>query len=204
MGVYEERILPRIIDRACGTGELRPQRERVTAGLTGTVLELGFGSGHNVAHYPPAVTEVLAVEPSLLARELAASRVAASPVPVSFVGLEGERVPLPDDSCDSALSTFTLCTIPGVEQALAEVRRILRPGGRFHFLEHGRAPDEGVVRWQRRIDRVWPHVAGGCHVSRSIPGLLRDAGFEVVELEEAYGTGPKPWMWLSVGVAAAG
>ena len=120
-------------------------RDRAAAGLSGVVVELGFGSGLNVASYPPEVTLVQAVEPSEVGRRLSETRVAEGRVPVAFAGLRGESLELPDDSCDGALCTFTLCTIPGVEQALDELRRVLRPGGRFHFLEHGLAPDAGVA-----------------------------------------------------------
>lgn len=201
MGFYREHVLPRVVDRACGTRELQRWRAKVTEGLSGSLVEIGFGSGLNVPTYPSEVNEVYAVEPALTARRLAEPRVADSHVVVHHVGLRGEEIPLEDDSCDGALSTFTLCTIPGVEQALAEVRRVVRPGGRFHFLEHGLAPDESVQRWQHRIEPVQKRVADGCHLTRDPAALVGDAGFELERVESRYGRGPKPWTWFSEGIA---
>lgn len=201
MGIYREQVLPRLVDRACGTGELRRWRRQVATGLSGTVLEIGFGSGLNLPAYPPEVEVVYAVEPALTARRLATERIAASHVRVEHIGLRGEEIPLDDETCDGALSTFTLCTIPGVEQALAEVLRVLRPGGRFHFLEHGRSPDPSVARWQRRLEPIQKRVADGCHLTRDAAALVRDAGFEVTHVESRYAKGPKPWTWMTEGVA---
>lgn len=201
MGVYRERILPRLVDRACGTAELRAWRERVTAGLAGTVVEIGFGSGLNVAAYPAEVELVYAVEPSALARRLAEPRIAASSVPVEHVGLDGQRIPLADASCDSALSTFTLCTIPDVDAALAELRRVVKPGGRFHFLEHGHSPDARVATWQRRFEPIQKRVGDGCHLTRDMAALVSGAGFELEQVSSRYGRGPKPWVWFTEGVA---
>ena len=145
---------------------------------------------------------MLAVEPASAARKLAEKRVAASPVPVEHVGLDGQELPLEDDSCDAALCTFTLCTVPDPGQALAEVRRVLRPGGRFHFLEHGLSPDPGVARWQHRIDPIQRRFAGGCHLSRDAIALVEAAGFHVTRREQRYVRGPKPWSFVTVGVAA--
>src|SRR3954453_22034213 len=186
MGVYQERILPRILDKACGTKAVRPPRERVCAGLTGEVVEVGFGTGHNVAFYPPAVGRVVAVEPSDLAWRLATDRVAASPVRVERRGLDGASLPFPADAFDSALSSWTLCTIPDVAAALGELRRVLRPGATLHFLEHGLAPDPKVQRWQRWLDPVEHRLVGGCRFTRPIVELLTDAGFVIQELDMFY------------------
>lgn len=201
MGFYREHVLPRLVDRACGTGELRRWRERVTAGLSGTVVEIGFGSGLNLPAYPPAVQLVYAVEPALTARRLAQGRIAASHVRVEHVALRGESIPLDDSSCDGALSTFTLCTIPGVEEALSEVRRVLRPGGRFHFLEHGLSPDVSVATWQRRLEPMQKRLADGCHLTRDAQALVRTAGFDIEWVESRYAKGPRPWTWLTAGAA---
>lgn len=198
---YRERVVPRIVDVACGSSMMRPDRDRAAAGLSGVVVELGFGSGHNVASYPPEITLVRAIEPSELGRRLAADRIAGSSVPVEFAGLRGESLDLADDSCDGALCTFTLCTIPGVEQALLELRRVVKPGGRFHFLEHGLAPDEGVVRWQHRLEPAQKAFADGCHLTRDPVALVSAAGFEVESFESAYAKGPKPWVYMTVGRA---
>jgi ubiquinone/menaquinone biosynthesis C-methylase UbiE len=201
MGFYREHVLPRLVDRACGTRELRRWRKQVTAGLSGTVVEIGFGSGLNMPAYPPDVHLVYAVEPALTARRLAEQRIAGSHVHVEHIALHGESIPLDDNSCDGALSTFTLCTIPDVEAALAEVRRVLRPGGRFHFLEHGLSPDPSVAAWQRRFEPVQKRLADGCHLTRDATELVRAAGFEIERVESRYATGPKPWTWLTEGAA---
>jgi SAM-dependent methyltransferase len=189
VGFYGEQVVPRIINKACGTKTAEPLRRRVCAGLAGDVVELGFGSGHNVPFYPAAVTRVTAVEPSDVGWRLAAERVKAASVPVRRSGLDGQSLPFPDHAFDAALSTWTLCTIPDVAAALREVRRVLRPGGALHFLEHGLAPDERVRRWQRRLEPVQYRLAGGCHLTRPIVDLLTDAGFTVGEVDVFYEQG---------------
>lgn len=201
MGFYRERVLPHIIDRACGTPELQEWRAHVAAGLAGQVVEIGFGSGLNMAAYPADVDVVYAVEPAAVARRLSEPRVAASAVEVRHVGLDGQRIPLDENSCDGALSTFTLCTIPDVTAALAELRRVVRPGGRFHFLEHGRSPDARVATWQRRIEPVQKRLADGCHLTRDIADLVEQAGFDLELVSSRYAKGPKPWSWFTDGVA---
>ncbi len=173
----------------------------MTAGLFGTVVEIGFGSGLNMPAYPAEVTVVYAVEPAATARRLAEQRIADSAIHVEHIGLRGESIPLDDASCDGALSTFTLCTIPHVEQALAEVWRVLRPGGRFHFLEHGLSPDMKVARWQHRLEPFQKRLADGCHLTRQPADLVRDAGFTIERVESRYADGPKPWTWLTEGTA---
>ena len=201
MGVYREQLVPRMIDRACGTRELLDWRTKVAAGLSGTVVEIGFGSGLNMAAYPADVSLVYAVEPADVARKLAADRVAASPIRVEHVGLHGESIPLDDNSCDGALCTFTLCTIPDVERALAEVRRVVKPGGRFHFLEHGRSPHVKVTTWQRRLEPMQKRLFDGCHLTRDPAELLEAAGFRLDRVESRYASGPKPWAWFTEGIA---
>ncbi len=204
MGLYGEHVLPRLIDVACGTKESAKLRKRVCAGLHGRVLELGFGSGLNVPHYPDAVDGVAAVEPSDVGWGLSERRRSESPIPVERTGLDGQAIPLADDSCDVALSTWTLCTIPDAGIALAEVRRVLRPGGTLHFVEHGLAPDEGVQRWQHRLEPIQQRVAGGCHLTREIPQMLTAAGFTLAELDTFYEHGaPKILGADSLGVAVS-
>ena len=170
MGFYEEQILPRVTDRALRGKEAARLRVRVTAGLSGEVLEVGFGSGLNMPYYPPAVQRVRAVDPSAVARKLAAERVAASTVPVEYIGVDAQALPLEDASVDYVVSVLTLCTIPAVDRALAEIRRVLRPAGAFHFMEHGLSPEETVARWQHRLTPLQRRVFGGCHLSRPIGG----------------------------------
>jgi SAM-dependent methyltransferase len=201
VGFYREQVLPRLVDRACGTAGLRRWRAGVTEGLAGRVVEIGFGSGLNVAFYPPEVELILAVEPAAVARKLSDKRVSGSHVPVEHIGLDGQSIPLEDNSCDGALSTFTLCTIPDPRQALDELRRVLCPGAPFHFLEHGLAPDPGVAAWQQRLDPWQRRFADGCHLTREPVTIVRDAGFTIERVEERYAKGPKPWSWFSAGVA---
>lgn len=201
MGFYEGQVLPRFIDVALGGSVFAPIRERVASGLEGEVLEVGFGSGRNVPHYPDAVKRVWAVDPALTGRKLAASRVKASPVPVDYVGLDGEQLPLEDGSVDSVLTTWTLCTIPGVEQALGEIHRVLRPGGVLRFVEHGRAPDARLARWQDRLTPLQRRIAGGCHLNRQIDELIAGAGLEVERLDNFFMKGPKVFGYMFEGQA---
>lgn len=183
MGFYGDRIVPRIVNRTCGSADLEPWRRKVCAGLSGAVIELGFGSGLNVPAYPSAVTSVTAIEPSDVGWRLAAERVASAPFKVERTELDAF---VPNDTFDGALSTFTLCTVRNVDSVLGGIRRVLRPGGFLHFLEHGRAPDEPVRRWQRRLDPIQKAMAGGCHLTRPIADLITGAGFTNVEAEEFY------------------
>jgi SAM-dependent methyltransferase len=201
MGLYREHVVPRLVDRTCGAAGFDRWRARAADGLSGRVIEIGFGSGLNLPHYPPGVEVVLAVEPATVARRLAERRVRAAAVPVEHVGLDGQQIPLDDASCDAALVTFTLCTVPDPAQALAEVRRVLRPGGAVHFLEHGLSPDPGVARWQHRLEPVQRRVADGCHLTRDASALVTEAGFVMQRNEQRYVRGPKPWCWLTLGVA---
>lgn len=204
MALWSDRILPHLVNKSLSTGDVMKERQRVCAPLSGRVIELGFGSGLNIEKYPDAVESVAAVEPSDVAWKMSADRRAASRTPISRSGLDGQSLDEPDGSFDSALSTFTLCTIPDVELALREVHRVLRPGGTFAFLEHGLAPEPGVVRWQHRMEPLQKAVAGGCHLSRDIAALVDAAGFEITELEQHYLPGPKvsrPWVYVNNGTA---
>ncbi len=201
VGLYEEHVVPRVVDVAFGGAALGRLRARVAAGLEGEVLEVGFGSGRNVPYYPAAVTRVRAVDPATVGRKLAAKRIAASSVPVEYIGLDGQSLPLDDGAVDHVLTTWTLCTIPDVDAALGEIRRVLRPGGALHFLEHGLSPELKVARWQDRVTPLQRRLAGGCHLNRPIDQLVAASGLRVGELSTYYGTGPKPMVYLYEGVA---
>ncbi|MEU1982667.1 class I SAM-dependent methyltransferase [Nocardia sp. NPDC019395] len=201
MGMYRDHIVPRIVNVACGMKQNEPLRERVCAGLSGRVVELGFGSGLNVPFYPAGITSVSAVEPADLGWKLAAGRLAGARVPVERAGLDGQRLPFPADSFDTALSTWTMCTIPDIDAALAELRRVLVPGGSLHFVEHGLAPEPGVQRWQHRLDPLQQRIAGGCHLNRDIAAIIRSSGFEIRDLEVVRGKGPAFIDTQSIGVA---
>ena len=191
MGWWEERVVPHLVEASCGTGAVRWHRRQAVAGIHGRVLEVGFGSGLNVPHYPAGVEVVHAVEPSDRAWALAEPRIAESPVTVVRSGLDGQALAEPDDSFDTALVTFSLCTIPDQHAALREVRRVLRPGGTLHFLEHGISPDAGVVRWQHRLEPVQRRLAGGCHLTRDPVADVTAAGFELVDTHWEYLRGPR-------------
>ena len=204
MGIYGEHVLPRIINVACGMKVTNPLRRRVCEGLRGQVVEVGFGSGLNIPFYPAAVTGVAAIEPADIGWKLARNRIAASTVPVQRFGLDGQSLPLADDSYDVALTTWTLCTIPDVAAALRELQRVLKPGGSLHFVEHGLAPDEDVRRWQHRLEPMQKRLFGGCHLTRPIVDLLKHAGFTITELDVFYEKGaPKPMGADSLGIALA-
>lgn len=202
MSVYRERILPRIVNVACGTKSNESLRQRVCEGLHGTVIEIGFGSGLNVPFYPDEVVRVDAVEPSDLGWRLAAKRLAATRTPVTRAWLDGQSLPFADDTYDAAISTWTLCTIPDVDGALRELRRVLKPDAALHFVEHGLAPDENVQRWQRRLEPLQKRVAGGCHLTRPIVDVLTAAGFTITGAQEFYEAGaPKSFGALTLGTA---
>jgi ubiquinone/menaquinone biosynthesis C-methylase UbiE len=202
VGLYGDQILPRLINVMLGGAEFRQVRARVASGLEGDVLEVGFGSGLNVPHYPSGVRQVLAVDPATVGRTLAARRVAASPVPVEYVGLDGGHLPVESEGVDHVLITWTMCTIPDIEGALGEIRRVLRPAGALHFAEHGRSPDAKVARWQDRLDPIQGRLAGGCHLNRPIDRLLADAGFATTRLDNYYLSGPKFFGYMYEGVAS--
>jgi ubiquinone/menaquinone biosynthesis C-methylase UbiE len=205
MGFYSDRIVPRIINTACGTKDMEPLRRRACEGLKGDVIEIGFGSGLNVPFYPAEVSRVTAVDPSGVGWKLAEKRLQSTNIRIQWSGLDGQKLPFADSSYDAALSTFTLCTIPDAAAALNEVSRVLKPGGTLHFVEHGLAPDEKVRRMQRRIEPLQKRIFGGCHVTRPIAELLTDAGFTITELDTFYMEhAPKFGGAAYLGIASAG
>lgn len=187
MGFYERYILPSFIDKACGAPPILKQRQKVVPHATGRVLEVGMGSGINLQYYDrDAVEFVWGLEPSEGMRKKAQKNLAASPVEVKWLDLPGEEIPLDDASVDTVVLTFTLCTIPDWRAAVEQMRRVLKPGGRLLFCEHGEAPDENVQRWQQRLNPIWKVIGGGCNLNRRIPSCLEAGGFEISKLETLY------------------
>jgi ubiquinone/menaquinone biosynthesis C-methylase UbiE len=186
MAWWSEHIVPRVNDVTLRGRAIGESRAMACTGLSGQVLELGFGGGLNLAHLPPEVESVGAVEPSDTGWRLSEKRRARGRVPVSRIGLDGQSVAAPDASYDAALCTFTLCTIPDPLAALAEVRRLVRPGGTFHFLEHGLATDPRVTRWQHRLDPWQQRLAGGCHLTRDAGTLVEQSGMVLAWLESGH------------------
>lgn len=187
MGFYDRHILPRLLNLACGAKVIRRQRQKVVPLAAGRVLEIGIGSGLNLPIYDPArVDLVIGLDPS--AEMLAFARRAAQDVlfTVEYLALEGERIPLEAASVDTVVVTYTLCTIPDAATALDGMRRVLKPGGRLIFCEHGQAPDAAVRRWQHRLNPLWNRIAGGCNLDRDIPGLLTAAGFRIETMDSMY------------------
>ena len=202
MSWYAEQFVPRMVNLVCATPGVARWRRLVVAGLHGSVVEIGFGSGLNVAYYPSAVERVYAIEPHDTAWRLAQRAIAASPVTITRAGLDGQHLSLDDSSCDGALSTFTLCTVGDDALAARELYRVLKPGGVLHVLEHGLAPDRRVARWQRRLDPLERVIADGCHLTRNPVAVLETAGFTVTSLEQRYESGPKPWSYFTAALAA--
>ena len=204
MGFYGDRILPRIINWFMAGDEYVPHRRDCVEGVSGDVLEIGFGSGLNLPYYTPSVKRLYALDPAKLGRQLAQRRLADCPFPVEFVDLDGEKIPLANDSVDGVVCTWTLCTIPEPGPALREIGRVLKPGGHFHFVEHGRSDDPGVARWQDRLTPFHRWYSGGCHLNRKIDAIVQAAGFELERMENVYMDGPRVGGYLYKGVAIGG
>lgn len=201
MGFYGDVILPRLCHLAMRNERLVPYRERVIGGARGRVLEIGVGSGVNLPFYGSGVREVLALEPAAPLIDMARAVPRKSALPIRFLEASAEAIPLDDRSVDTVVTTWTLCTIPQADMALSEMRRVLRPGGRLLFVEHGLAPDEGVRRWQNRLTPAWKCISGGCHLNRPIRAAIEAGGFRLDRLETGYMTGPKPMTFMYEGSA---
>jgi ubiquinone/menaquinone biosynthesis C-methylase UbiE len=204
MGLYERYVLPRLIDLACSSKPNRKQREKVVPHAEGAVLEIGMGSGLNLPFYDRAkVDKVWGLEPSEGMRKLARRNPGGAGLALEMIDLPGEQIPLDADSVDTVVVTYTLCTIPDAQEALRGMRRVLRPGGKLLFCEHGLAPDPDIAKWQGRINPTWRVFAGGCNLNRDIPALLASAGFRVVADERMYIPGVKALNYNYWGSAVA-
>lgn len=204
MNWYERRILPRLTDLAMRHQVMHDYRAKIVPQARAQVLEIGAGSGLNLPFYGPQVTQLHALEPSPGLLQMAQAQAQHLSFPVFFLPCSAEAIPLEDASIDTVVMTWTLCTIPDPAQALAEIRRVLRPHGSLLFAEHGCAPDVSVRAWQDRLNPLWRRLAGGCHLNRCIDQLMRDAGLTLTALETGYANGPRPMAYMYVGQARPG
>lgn len=201
MGSIASWLFSRLLDCAMRNRLLAPYRRATIGAARGRVLEIGVGSGLNLGLYGGDVDRVYALDPAIDLLRMARRRAAQAAVPVSFVRASGERIPFPDAAFDTVIMTWTLCSIPDPAAALAEMRRVLKPGGRLRFVEHGLSPEPRVERWQHRLTPAWKRIAGGCHLDRKIDILVHDAGFDIDAIEAGYVKGPKPWTFMYEGSA---
>ena len=201
MGLYQQHVVPRLVHLAMRQKQHEPFRQRVVGAAEGRVLEIGVGSGLNFAFYGAAVTSVIGLEPSPALLRMARARASSAQVPITLLDASAEAIPLDGDSIDTVVTTWTLCTIPNAPLALAEIRRVLRLGGALRFVEHGRAPEPGVARWQDRLDPLWRRIAGGCHLNRKMDDLIFGNGFRIEALEHARLPGPRTHTFLYEGSA---
>ncbi len=201
MGIYAKHILPRLIDLAMRSKVVDVERARLLPTASGRVLEVGIGSGLNLPFYRSTVQTLYGLDPSLELWHLGVGRVARAPFPIEFVRASAEHIPTPDESFDTVVSTFTLCSVADPVAALREMRRVLRPHGRLLFVEHGRSPDARVRAWQDRLTPIWKRLAGGCHLNRTIDELIREAGFAISWTETGYIEGPRLFTYRVRGEA---
>ncbi len=192
MSFYDNHILPHVINLCCGMKPVRRQRQKIVPHATGRVLEVGMGTGLNMPYYNPDNVEMIfGLEPNQRSCKMAAEQIARAGMVVDFIGLDGQEIPLEKNSVDTVVLTYTLCTIPDTTRAMLEMRRVLRPGGKLLFSEHGMAPDAAVRKWQDRINPLWGKIGGGCNLNRNIPEIIRNGGFEMKALDEMYVPGPR-------------
>ena len=201
MNFYDRWILPTVIDFAMRQEQLGKYRREVVAAATGRVLEVGVGSGLNLAYYGGQVEMVVGIDPSPRLLSIARQRAVAAGVRVCLLQGSAAAIPLGDQSIDTVVMTWTLCSIPDPSAALREMRRVLKPGGKLVFVEHGLSPEPGVERWQHRLTPIWCHLAGGCHLDRKVDGLVRASGFELTRLRTEYAAGPRPVTYMYLGCA---
>jgi ubiquinone/menaquinone biosynthesis C-methylase UbiE len=201
MGFYQRYVVPHLINLAMRQSQFMPFRQRVVGAAEGRVLEIGVGSGLNFPLYGRAVTSVIGLEPSAELLHMARPRASAAAVPIALLDASAEAIPLDSGSVDTVVTTWTLCTVPDAVRALGEMRRVLKPGGALLFVEHGRAPEPGVARWQDRLDPLWSRIAGGCHLNRKMDDLVTGSGFRIDVLENARLSGPRTHNFLYQGRA---
>jgi ubiquinone/menaquinone biosynthesis C-methylase UbiE len=201
MGLYQRRVVPCLTHLAMSQSQLLPFRQHVVGAAEGRVLEIGVGSGLNFPLYGATVGSVIGLEPSAELLRMARPRARAAAVPVTLLDASAEAIPLDNSSIDTVVTTWTLCTVPNAGQALGEIRRVLRPGGVLLFVEHGRAPEASVARWQDRLDLFWSYLAGGCHLNRKMDDLVTGAGFRIETLKNSRLPGPRTHTYLFEGRA---
>ncbi|WP_439817612.1 class I SAM-dependent methyltransferase [Zavarzinia sp. CC-PAN008] len=204
MAIYENYVLPHLLNLVMKAPALTKQRAKLIPEAEGRVLEIGIGSGLNLPFYSDRVSHLWGLDPSAQMRRYAEKRAVGKPFPVEFIGLTGEAIPLDDHSADTVVTTWTLCTIPDAGKALREMRRVLKPGGRLLFVEHGKAPDAAVVKWQERLNGLQKTIAGGCHLNREPDKLIEGAGFRIEEMKTRYIDGPKAMTFTYRGSARPG
>jgi len=201
VSLYAKYILPRLINLFMRNKVAMAERRKLVPLASGTVLEVGIGSGINLPLYGRDVEALVAVEPSLETWRLARRRVSRAPFPIEFLGCSAEQIPLEDKTVDTVVTTWTLCTIPDPVRALGEMKRVLKPEGQVIFVEHGRSPDSRVLVWQNRLNPLWNRIGGGCNLTRKIDDLILEAGLRITRMETGYVRGPKPLAYLYRGLA---
>jgi ubiquinone/menaquinone biosynthesis C-methylase UbiE len=201
MSFYEDRILPYFVHMSMRQTNLGVYRHRLVSAAEGRVLEIGIGSGLNLRHYSDKATRIIGLDTSAKLLSMAEREKGGLPLPIELLEGSAEAIPLGDETVDTVLTTWTLCTIPDVAHALSEMRRVLKPGGRLLFVEHGRSPDPSVRRWQDRFTPLWKRVAGGCHLNRAIGQLIEQSGFLIEHIDTGYMKGPRPMTFTYEGTA---
>ncbi len=201
MGFYQDRIVPHLVNLAMRNRHLLPYRDRVISAAEGRILEIGIGSGLNLPFYGPRAREILGLEPAPRLLAMAKRAAGRTSLPVELIEGSAKAIPFEDHSMDTVVTTWTLCTVPAAGQALGEMRRVLKPGGKLLFVEHGLAPDANVRKWQDWLTPAWKRIGGGCHLNRPIRSLIESAGFNITDLETGYMKGPKPMAVIYEGAA---
>lgn len=201
MGFYQDHVVPRLIHLAMRQDRLVPYRRRLVSGASGRVLEIGIGSGLNLPFYPHSINQVVGLEPSPKLLQMAREAAVKASFPLELIEGTAESIPIEDRTIDTVVTTWTLCSIPNANAALSQMRRVLKPGGRLLFVEHGRAPEAHVRWWQDRLTPAWEKLSGGCHLNRDMGELISEAGFQFERLEKGYMRGPKPMTFMYEGSA---